>query len=140
MTAARAPSSGGRNGGDSVHVILMTAPTVAAAASLVRALVDERLAACGNIVAGVTSIYRWQGEVHTDPEAMVVLKVAAERLPALLARATELHPYDVPEILVLPVLAGHEPYLAWVRESCAPTEAVHIDGMAQPNHEQAPSG
>jgi periplasmic divalent cation tolerance protein len=101
-----------------VQVVLMTAPSADVAEHVVRTLVDERLAACGNIVPGMTSIYRWQGAVRTDAEVLVILKTTAERAAALLARASALHPYDVPELLVLPVAAGHEPYLAWVR-SCS---------------------
>lgn len=117
-TADRGGADAVRDDPDAVRVILMTAPSTAAAESLVRALVDERLAACGNIVPGLTSIYHWRGEVQTDSEVMIVLKAVARSVPALLTRAAALHSYEVPEVLVLPVLAGHEPYLAWVRESC----------------------
>lgn len=108
-----------RRGADAIRVILMTAPSDAAAESLVQVLVSERLAACGSIVPGLTSIYRWQGGVQTDAEVLVVLKATARSVPSLIGRAAELHPYDVPEVLVLPVVAGHEPYLEWVRESCS---------------------
>jgi periplasmic divalent cation tolerance protein len=100
---------------DAVHVVLMTVPSADVAERVVRTLVDERLVACGNILPGLTSIYRWQGAVQTDPEVLVILKTVAARVPALLERAPELHPYEVPEVLVLPVAAGHKPYLQWVR-------------------------
>ncbi len=100
-----------------VHVILMTAPNGDVAREIVRTLVDERLAACGNVVPGLTSIYRWQDGIQTDSEVLVILKASADKVPALLARAPELHPYEVPEVLVLPVAAGHGPYLEWVRDS-----------------------
>lgn len=115
---AGAADAADRAGDDAVQVILMTAPGTEVAESMVRALVGEKLAACGNIVRGVTSIYRWQGEIQTDAEVLIVLKAVARAVPALVARAAELHPYDVPEVLAMPVLTGHEPYIAWVRESC----------------------
>lgn len=98
-----------------VVVALMTAPSVEVAAGIVRTVVDEGLAACGNIVPGVRSIYRWQGKIHDEPEVLVVFKLPAEQAEALKARIIELHPYDVPEFLVLGVAAGHAPYLEWVR-------------------------
>jgi periplasmic divalent cation tolerance protein len=65
-------------------------------------------------VPGLRSIYRWQGAVHDDTETLAVIKTTRACLPALLARLPALHPYDVPEALALPVVAGHAPYLAWV--------------------------
>lgn len=102
-----------------VRVVLMTAPNAEAAERVVRALVEERLIACGNIVQGLTSIYRWKGAVECDTEVLVVMKTSAERVAAVLERAPRLHPYDVPELLVLPVVAGHGPYLEWVAGSVA---------------------
>jgi periplasmic divalent cation tolerance protein len=104
---------------DPLALVLMTAPDAAVAARLGEALVAESLAACATIVPSVTSIYRWQGAVHTDAEAQVLLKTQHARVPALLRRAAELHPYDVPELLALPVEASAA-YGAWVREMTAP--------------------
>ena len=101
-----------RNG--AVRLALMTAPTVDVAEEVVRALIDERIIVCGNIVPGLTSIYRWEGEIETDEEVLIVFKTTAGAVPRLLERAPELHPYEVPEVLVVPVDAGHGPYLAWV--------------------------
>ena len=95
--------------------IFMTAPDGAEAERMGRALVEERLAACANVVPGVVSVYRWEGRVQRDEEALVILKTTGEGVPALKARAVELHPYDVPEFLALPVVDGHQPYLDWVR-------------------------
>lgn len=103
--------------GSEARVVLMTAPNAQVAESLVRALVEEALVACGNIVPGLTSIYRWRGAVQCDAEVMVVLKTTAAAVPRLLERVPELHPYEVPELLVLPVQAGLEKYLRWVSES-----------------------
>jgi periplasmic divalent cation tolerance protein len=76
--------------------------------------VGERLAACGNVVPGVRSIYRWEGEITDEPEVLLVLKTVQSRVQELIARTRELHPYQVPEILVLEVETGHAPYLDWV--------------------------
>ena len=100
-----------------VRIVLITAPSADVAEKLVRALVEEGLAACGNVVPGVTSIYRWGGDIHTDAEVLVVLKTTAARVAALMERAPVLHPYDVPEVLVLAVESGHAPYVAWVHAS-----------------------
>ena len=97
-----------------VRVVMVTTPDVATARSIARTLVDERHAACGNIVPGVTSIFRWQGAVQEEAETLLLLKTSAERLGALSARVTELHPYDVPEVLALPVAYGNQPYLDWL--------------------------
>lgn len=95
-------------------VVLVTAPSADVAAELARALVEERLAACGNILPGVKSIYRWQGRVHEDAEALLVLKTTRTRFEALRERVLALHPYDVPEVIALPVEAGSAAYLAWI--------------------------
>jgi periplasmic divalent cation tolerance protein len=99
---------------DTVMVVLVTVPTAEEGRKLARATVDGHVAACGNVVPGLVSIYRWEGAVQEDEEAMVVLKTTQARLSALKERVVELHPYDVPEILALPVADGHEPYLDWV--------------------------
>jgi periplasmic divalent cation tolerance protein len=95
-------------------VVLVTAPTPERAAELARALVEERLAACGNVVPGVRSIYRWEGKVQDEAEALLVLKTTRARFDALRDRILALHPYEVPEVLALRVEAGSERYLAWV--------------------------
>jgi len=96
------------------RIVLVTAPSPAVGADLCRALVEERLAACGNVVPGIRSIYRWQGEVTDEAEVLLVLKTVRGRVPELIARTRELHPYEVPEIVVLDVETGHVPYLEWV--------------------------
>lgn len=100
---------------NTTRVVLTTAPDPGAAASLARALVEERLAACANVLPGVRSVYWWEGEIEDAEEVLVVLKTTGDRLEAMLRRAAVLHPYDVPELLALPVDAGHPPYLDWVR-------------------------
>jgi periplasmic divalent cation tolerance protein len=96
-------------------VVLVTAPSADKAAELARALVEERLAACGNVLPQLRSIYRWQGAVHDEPEALLILKTTAALFERLRARVVELHPYDTPEVLALPVAAAHAPYLDWIR-------------------------
>jgi periplasmic divalent cation tolerance protein len=101
--------------GEGVVVALVTCPDEATGLTLARTLVEERLAACVNVTGAMRSIYRWQGEVEEAEERLLVLKARADRLEALAARLSELHPYDVPEFLVLPVERGLGPYLEWVR-------------------------
>jgi len=84
------------------------------AAEIARTLVEERLAACVNIVPGVRSIYRWKGEVCDDAEVLCVIKTRQDRVDALRDRLPALHPYEVPELVVLEVASGHAPYLAWI--------------------------
>lgn len=99
-----------------LRTVLVTAPDPETAESLAEAVVGERLAACANLVPGVVSIYRWEGEVRRDGEVLLVLKTTAARAEALRKRVVALHPYEVPEVLVLAVDEGHEPYEAWVRD------------------------
>jgi len=96
------------------RVVLMTAPDEDVAQRIARALVEERLAACVNLVPGVRSIYRWQGAVADDAEILLLAKTAAGRCAALAARVQALHPYELPEIVVLPVDSGSRPYLEWI--------------------------
>lgn len=95
-------------------VLLATAPDGPAAETLARTLVTEGLAACVNRVPGVRSTYRWQGAVHDDTEALLVIKSTAAAYPALERRIRELHPYEVPEVIALPIVRGSQPYLAWL--------------------------
>jgi periplasmic divalent cation tolerance protein len=96
------------------RVVLVTLPDEAAAEDLVGRLVDERVVACGNVIPGLTSIYWWQGAVERAREVLVIFKTTPAGAERLIRRVPELHPYDVPEVLVLPVEAGNAPYLEWV--------------------------
>ena len=100
-------------------VVLVTAGSADEAAAIARALVEERLAACANVVPGIRSIYRWEGAVHDDAEVLLVVKTRADRFEALARRVGELHSYDVPEVIALPVVAGSARYLAWLDEAIA---------------------
>lgn len=106
--------------GDALHVVLITAPDAAEGSRLAHLLVGERLAACVNLVPGVQSVYRWEGAVQEDAEVLLIAKTEASRLDALIARLEAAHPYDVPEVLALPVAGGSAPYRAWVVEACRP--------------------
>jgi periplasmic divalent cation tolerance protein len=82
-------------------------------------LVTERLAACVNVLPEMESIYRWRGQVEADHERQLVIKTTAARVPALRARVHDLHGYEVPEFIVLPIVDGSDAYLSWIRESTA---------------------
>ena len=98
-------------------VVLVTAPTADSAAEIARALVEEGLVACGNVVPAIRSIYRWAGEVQDEAEALLVLKTERRLVPALKERLPALHPYQVPELLVLAVEDGLAAYLQWIGAS-----------------------
>ena len=100
--------------GSGVRLVLTTCPDEATAEGIAGALVEERLAACGNVIPGLTSIYRWKGAVERADEWLLMLKTSAPRVEPLAARLKELHPYDVPEILILDVARGDSAYLRWV--------------------------
>ncbi|KLJ02413.1 divalent-cation tolerance protein CutA [Luteimonas sp. FCS-9] len=95
-------------------VCLSTCPDDASAQRLAQALVEDRLAACVNIVPGVRSVYRWDGRVHAEAETLLVIKTTDACLAALTARLPTLHPYDVPELVALPVAGGLADYLHWI--------------------------
>ncbi len=95
-------------------VILCTVPDEATAEKIAQGLVEERLAACVNLVPGVRSVYRWQGAVEDDAEILLLAKTGHTRCAALAARVQALHPYELPAIVVLPVDAGSQPYLDWI--------------------------
>jgi periplasmic divalent cation tolerance protein len=101
-------------------VVLCTVPTAELAAALARDLVEARLAACGNVVPGLRSIYRWAGRVEDEAEVLLILKTTRARFPALRDELVKRHPYQVPEVLALPVEAGSAAYLAWVAGQVAP--------------------
>lgn len=100
-----------------VVILLSTFPDADVARKAVRALVEEQLVACGNIVPGVESIYRWQGKVETSAEVLVVFKTTTARSDEAQARLRALHPYEVPEILQVPVTGGWPDYLGWVADA-----------------------
>ncbi len=98
-------------------VVLVTSPTRKVGEKIARTLVHERLAACVNVIPGLTSIYRWEGKICRDAEVLLLIKTRQVRLPALTRRVKALHPYTVPEVIALPLAGGSATYLSWVRES-----------------------
>jgi periplasmic divalent cation tolerance protein len=103
-----------------VRVAFITAPELETASRIARALVEERLAACVNLLPGIRSVYRWEGTIEEDAEVLLVVKTRADRAGALVDRVIALHPYDVPEVVLLPAVGGSPTYLDWVRKEAAP--------------------
>ena len=100
-------------------LVLTTFPAHGDAEVLARTLVDERLAACVNVLPPMRSIYTWKGAIELADERQLLIKTATHRVKELETRLKELHPYDVPEFLVIPVLEGSGDYLSWLAESTA---------------------
>lgn len=99
------------------RVCLITAPSPEKAREIARSLLEERLVACVNLVPSVTSLYWWEGQIQEDSEVLMIVKTDATRLEPLQQRLPQLHPYSVPELVVLPVEGGLPAYLEWVRAS-----------------------
>ena len=99
------------------QVLLCTVPDRDTGRAIARRLVEERLAACVNILPGVTSVYAWKGEVNEDEELLLVIKSRAGRYAELERAVVELHPYELPEVVAVPVSDGLPGYLAWIDES-----------------------
>jgi periplasmic divalent cation tolerance protein len=95
-------------------VVFVTAPNAEVAATIAQAVVGEKLAACVSIVPGLRSIYRWQGKMCDEAEILCIVKTRQALFPALRDRVAALHPYEVPEIIALPIIDGSAPYLAWL--------------------------
>jgi periplasmic divalent cation tolerance protein len=99
------------------RIVLTTAANPDEAALLAGTLVEERLAACATLIPGVQSIYHWEGQIESSTETLLLLKTAADQLPALETRLHELHSYQIPEFLVLDVSTGSHSYLEWLQAS-----------------------
>jgi periplasmic divalent cation tolerance protein len=95
-------------------LVLTTLPNSDAAAEIARKVVAEKLAACANLLPALRSIYRWQGKVQDENEVLVLLKTQQRHYERLKARLLELHPYEVPEVIAIPVERGHQAYLEWI--------------------------
>lgn len=100
----------------STLIVHCTCPDAASADVLAQALVSERLAACVNVLPGVRSTYRWQGEVEHGDEVLLLIKTTHDRLDALTVRVQALHPNELPEVLAVEAIGGLTPYLDWVAE------------------------
>lgn len=98
-------------------MVFVTAPSEETALDIAKTLVDERLAACVNVVPRITSVYRWEGKREVSAESLLLIKTRGDRYDALQQRVLEVHPYSVAEVLAVPVEAGAPAYLDWVRDS-----------------------
>lgn len=117
-STSRVPEpSGGEPPSEAVHLVLVTGPDRQSLLRLGRQLVRERLAACANVWDGLDSVFRWEGEVQEEREALALLKTTTGRLDALRRRVAELHPYEEPEFLAFTVDRGSPSYLSWVVDS-----------------------
>jgi periplasmic divalent cation tolerance protein len=109
-------------------VLVIVSCPPASAESIAQPLVEEGLAACVSIVASATSIYRWKGELCKDEESLLLIKTEESQWQALEKRIKELHSYEVPEILMLPITAGHAPYLLWLADTVRPANPLPQKG------------
>jgi periplasmic divalent cation tolerance protein len=100
--------------------VIITADNAEWLAEFTRALVEDRLAACGHNIAAIRSIYRWEGKVHDDAEARVALHTRVELVPAIVERTNRDHSYDVPCVLAVPVVGGNPAYIRWVLDQTLP--------------------
>jgi len=100
-------------------VCYCTCPDAEVARRLAEGLVNDGHAACVNLVPGVTSVYRWQGKIEAEPEVLLIIKTDLAHYPALEASVRATHPYELPELLAVPVATGSGPYLAWLHDSLA---------------------
>lgn len=103
-------------------IVLCTAPDPASAERIAGALVDERLAACVNVLPGVTSVYRWQGRRETDQEVVLIIKTRQSVYQSLEQRIVALHPYELPEVVAVPMVGGLAGYLNWIDEMTGTNE------------------
>ena len=107
-----------------VVVALTTCPNAEVAERIANVLVTERLAACVNQLAGIRSTYIWKGQLQTDAEVLLLIKTTTAQLATVETRLQALHPYDLPEFIAIPVCAGSQSYLNWVRQNIGPIDQV----------------
>ncbi|MGB9592327.1 MAG: divalent-cation tolerance protein CutA [Candidatus Kryptoniota bacterium] len=104
-------------------VILITAPSREVAQQIAQALLEHHLAACINLITGVQSLYRWEGQLQNDEEVLLLVKSRSEIFQSqLIPLVRQLHPYQLPELIVLPILDGYPPYLDWLRQETQKTQ------------------
>jgi periplasmic divalent cation tolerance protein len=104
-----------------VLLTLCTCPDMATATRLAESLVEAALAACVNILPGLTSVYRWEGKIAKDSEVLLMIKTTEQRVAEVVAHIQREHPYDLPEVIAHPIVAGLDSYLEWVR-TCTTTK------------------
>jgi periplasmic divalent cation tolerance protein len=101
---------------ENTFVVLVTAPSTDVGRDIARALLDGKLAACVNIVPSITSLHTWKGELCVDEEVLLIIKTTTPAFDALTSAVKDIHPYDVPEIIALPLAVGSRDYLEWIHE------------------------
>ncbi|XP_052600298.1 protein CutA isoform X2 [Peromyscus californicus insignis] len=121
------PASGSGYVPGSVSAAFVTCPNEKVAKEIARAVVEKRLAACVNLIPQITSIYEWKGKIEEDSEVLMMIKTQSSLVPALTEFVRSVHPYEVAEVIALPVEQGNPPYLHWVRQV---TESVSDSGTA----------
>ena len=99
-----------------VIIILITVPDVKSAEKIAAMLVEKSLAACVNIITGVKSVYRWEGELNHDDELLLLVKTVRDNFDAISLAVKSIHPYDLPEIIAVPVVNGFNPYIEWIKD------------------------
>lgn len=100
-----------------VIIVLVTCPTRTTAQGLARLVVQQRVAACVNVVPGIESVFRWEGKIDRAKEVLLIIKTTKSRFVSLMKTVKQHHPYEVPEMIALPIQAGFQPYLDWVTAS-----------------------
>ncbi len=100
-----------------MYSVVLCTTSIAESQGIAEALIEERLAACVNIISGVASYFRWEGRLEHDEEALLIIKTGTKEISRIVERIKQLHSYEVPEIIALPIIGGDDKYLDWVRAS-----------------------
>ncbi len=100
--------------------VYITTPNTVVALGIARAIVEEQLAACANILGPVTAVYRWDGKMQEEGEVALIAKTTDAQMPALIEKVKAIHPYQIPCIVAWPIVAGHQPYLDWISAEVTP--------------------
>ena len=108
---------------DDILLMLTNLPDADSAGRVARLLIEQRLAACVNVLAPCTSVYRWQGTVHEAGECLLLAQVSEAALPQFMERVRALHSYEVPCVVAMPIAAGYQPFLQWIAENSLPHPA-----------------
>lgn len=113
--------------------VVITGPTASWLAEFTRQLVSDRLAACGQNIGSIRSIYRWQGTIEDEGEARVALHTRIGLVSRIVERANEQHPYDVPCVIAIPVIAGNDAYIRWVLDETIESTDATPNGLVPPD-------
>lgn len=97
-------------------MVYCTCPDEPSAASIANRIVAAGLAGCVNIVPGLTSVYKWEGEMKSGTEVLLLIKTSAQKVDQLTAELVSVHPYELPEVIAVPISAGHQPYIDWIKD------------------------